>query len=83
MGQLLPKHASISSFYSHYSGYGQAAVKLQQFWLRDPQALPFAQHVDRRALISLVSKGLKYSQIERLHSKVRFLHWRNTWCSPK
>ena len=53
-------------------GYGQAAVKLQQFWLqeKDPQSLPFAQRIDRRALVALVHKGLKYHQIEQLHSKV-------------
>ena len=50
-------------------------MKLQQFWLRDkdPQSLPFAQRIDRRALIALVQKGLKYHQIEQVHSKVSFV----------
>ena len=55
--------------YLRHLGHGQAAAKLQQYWLRDPQDLPFAPKIERKALISLVQKGLKYNQIE--HSKVR------------
>ncbi|KAG8530980.1 uncharacterized protein KY384_004337 [Bacidia gigantensis] len=36
---------------------------------KDPQTLPFAQRIERRALITLVHKGLKYHQIEQSHAK--------------
>ncbi|KAL9099465.1 MAG: hypothetical protein Q9163_005043 [Psora crenata] len=57
--------------YLQESGYGDAAVRLQKFWLPggDPQALPFAQRVDKHALVVLVHKGLRYHQIEHLHAK--------------
>jgi len=45
-------------------GHGEAAVKLQRDWVENPQTLPFAEHINRHALVSLVHKGLLYHEIE-------------------
>ncbi|KAI9718193.1 MAG: hypothetical protein M1812_004183 [Candelaria pacifica] len=51
--------------YLQESGHGEAAVKLQRDWNRNPQSLPFAQYIKTHALVSLVQKGLQYHEIEQ------------------
>ncbi|KAL6717538.1 hypothetical protein ACLMJK_005453 [Lecanora helva] len=61
----LANHTIITKRYLQESGHGEAAVKLQQHWLIDPQTLPFAQRIKTHALVSLVQKGLQYYQFEQ------------------
>ncbi len=54
-----------------YIGHGEAAVKLQRDWNRNPQSLPFAQYIKTHALVSLVQKGLQYHEIEQTIDQAR------------
>ena len=47
------------------TGFGEAAVKLEQKWNNDPRKLPFANNVGRKALQHLVQKGLEFNAIQK------------------
>lgn len=46
-----------------FTGYAEAAVKLQRDWKVEPESLPFAKHVEGPALVNLVQKGLRYHHL--------------------
>jgi hypothetical protein len=47
------------------SGFGEAAVKLQQKWMTNPEALPYSDTVKEHALVILIQKGLQYCELEQ------------------
>jgi hypothetical protein len=64
-------HLLFEIFYSLIVGYGEAAVKLQRDWNIVPQALPFANRIKSRALISLVQQGLRYYHLAKTIDQAR------------
>ncbi|KAI9820673.1 MAG: hypothetical protein M1827_005042 [Pycnora praestabilis] len=71
-GSLTSNHVNYLIWrYLQESGHGEAAIKLQCDWNRDPQSLAFAPHIKTHALVSLVQKGLQYYEIERTIDQAR------------
>lgn len=60
--------------YLQEAGYGNAALHLSRCWIRDPQALPFARHVQPHTLINLLQDGLWFDKLQAEAANVRAVH---------
>ncbi|KAF1834525.1 hypothetical protein BDW02DRAFT_598065 [Decorospora gaudefroyi] len=60
--------------YLQEAGFGNAALQLARCWIRDPDTLPFATHIEPHALIRLVQDGLCFDQLQAdaCHTEPRY-----------
>lgn len=50
--------------YLQEAGFGNAALQLSRCWMRDPDTLPFAPHVEPHTLIRLLQDGMGFDQLQ-------------------
>lgn len=49
--------------YLQEAGFGNAALQLSRCWLRDPDALPFANNISAHALIRILQDGIEFDKL--------------------
>jgi transducin (beta)-like 1 len=57
--------------YLQEAGFGNAALQLARVWMRDPDTLPFAKHIEPHTLIRLVQDGMYLDRLAAETSNVR------------